>query len=132
VLAVIAGDRFKLLGEIVFSAGGSTPLKRSYPTLGAVRRLLEAHPEITKVRVSVVPQRVRGRSDSRTLADRRAKAVIAKLVRGGVESGRLASGGASSSPAAATKEGDPPAALVEFTIIARETDMSNEGLAPAR
>ncbi len=120
-----------MLGEIVFSATGSKPLKRSYPTLSSVRRLLDEHPEISKVRVTVVAQRVKGRRDARKLADQRAKAVIKQLIRGGVDSARLASGGASSSASLATNDGEGSAALVEFTIIARSTEESNEGVVPA-
>jgi len=131
VLVVIQGDSLKLLGEISFSSRGSSPRKGSAATLTAVRRLLQEHQEITKLRVTVVAQRVKGRTDARKLADKRAQAVIKQLVRGGVDAARLASGGASSTSPVATKEGEAPAALVEFTIIARSTNASNEGVAPA-
>jgi len=130
VLAVVQGDQIKLLGEISFGAGSSSPARRSYPTINAVRRLLQQHPEISKLRVTVAAERVRGRRDARTLADRRAKAIIKQLVRGGLASSRVASGGAGAAPAP-TKDGESPPSLVEFTIIARSAEASNEGAAPA-
>ena len=130
VLAVISGDRIQLLGDIRFATGGSSPARRSYPTINAVRRLMESHPEISKVRVTVAAEQVSGRRDGRTLADKRAKAVIKQMVRGGLSSDRLASGGASAAPPA-TKAGESRPSLVEFTIIARSVEVSNEGVAPA-
>ncbi len=130
MLAVLRGARIVLLGDLSFAKGAKSPARRSYPTINAVRRILEAHPEISKLKVSVAVDSAAAARGGRKLADQRAAAVIARLVRGGVVKSRLASGGARAGGAAAGNQ-DGSRSLVEFTIIARAVDTTTEGGAPA-
>ncbi|MCA9607360.1 MAG: OmpA family protein, partial [Myxococcales bacterium] len=87
---VLQEGRLEILDMVYFQTNRATILSRSFPLLQNVARVLNAHPEITRVRVE-------GHTDSRgryernmTLSQQRAESVVTFLVtRGGVDRSRL-------------------------------------------
>lgn len=86
---VLTAERIVILEKVFFDTGKATIKKQSFGLLGEVAATLQAHPELTRVRVE-------GHTDSRgddqknlTLSQRRAEAVVAWLVKAGIDPSRL-------------------------------------------
>jgi outer membrane protein OmpA-like peptidoglycan-associated protein len=86
---VLTAERIVILEKVFFDTGKATIKKQSFGLLGEVAAILQAHPELARVRVE-------GHTDSRgddqknlTLSQRRADAVVAWLVKAGINPSRL-------------------------------------------
>ncbi len=119
---VIRQDKLEILDKVYFRFNSDRIQRRSYPLLLNVARVLNAHPEIKKVRVE-------GHTDSRgsreynlALSQRRAEAVVRFLVeRGGVDAARLEAKGFGPDkpivPEARTRADHARNRRVEFNIV---------------
>ena len=93
---------------------------RSFTLLDAVVAVLQAHPEIEKIRIEGHTDSQGNDAYNKKLSQRRADAVMAYLVKKGVAAARLeAMGYGEEQPKAAndTKEGRATNRRVEFTIV---------------
>jgi len=110
-----------ILEKIYFRVNSATIDRRSFPLLDQVAAVLNAHPEILKVRVE-------GHTDSRgadarnlSLSQRRVNSVMTYLVRKGVARGRLEAVGYGETrpviPNAATEDEHEANRRVEFVIV---------------
>jgi outer membrane protein OmpA-like peptidoglycan-associated protein len=86
----LTAERIDILEAVFFRTNAAEILSRSFPLLENVARVLQAHPEITRVIVEGHTDS-RGRRDRNiTLSQQRAEAVVRFLVeRGGVDAARL-------------------------------------------
>ncbi len=124
---VIRRDRLEILDKVYFKTNSDRIRRRSYALLMNVAAVLNAHPEITKVRVE-------GHTDSRgqhdynmQLSQRRAESVVRFLVeRGGVDASRLQPVGYGPDrpivPNAKTREEHARNRRVEFVIVMPEEE----------
>lgn len=119
-VTAIQGNKFTLSHKIEFD--GETLLPSSKPTLDEVVRLLEAHPELTAVRIESHTDAHLNIEDSLVLSGTRATAVMSYLINAGISADRLiAAGYGSTKPvvpgtsAAAWAEND----RIEFVITGR-------------
>lgn len=90
---VVTLEKIEFWDKIYFATGKSTIQAQSYSLLDEVARTLQAHPELSAVRVE-------GHTDSRgdatknlKLSQGRAESVVAYLVKAGVSAGRLRAAG---------------------------------------
>jgi outer membrane protein OmpA-like peptidoglycan-associated protein len=85
----LVGTRIEFKEPIYFATGKDVIQKQSFPLLDAISTVIRAHPEILELRIE-------GHTDSQgmetynlALSDRRAKAVVAALVKRGIAAERL-------------------------------------------
>ncbi|MFI5296765.1 MAG: OmpA family protein [Polyangiales bacterium] len=83
----------KILDQIKFKTGSAEILRESMPIVEAVAKVLKEVPEIKKLRVEGHTDNRGSAAGNKDLSKRRAAAVMAALVRLGIESGRLESVG---------------------------------------
>ncbi len=88
-LARMEGGRIELLDPVTFKPGTAEIMPDSDPTLLALAATLNAHPEIAKVRVEGRPDDKGAPGGNARVAQKRADAVVATLVRNGVDKKRL-------------------------------------------
>jgi outer membrane protein OmpA-like peptidoglycan-associated protein len=122
ILAVRSTEQIVLLEKLYFSSGRDRILRRSYGVLASVAKVLTDNPDILQVRVE-------GHSDSKgrdsynqQLSQRRAEAVMRRLLSEGVAAERLeATGFGESRPVADndSDEGRERNRRVEFRILAQ-------------
>ncbi len=122
ILAVRATEKIVILEKLYFASGKDRILRRSFPVLTAVASILKKSPDILQVRVE-------GHTDSRgrdtynqRLSQRRAEAVMRKLISEGIDASRLeAAGYGEARPVADNKssEGRERNRRVEFLILAQ-------------
>ncbi len=91
---VLQEGRLEILDRVYFRTNRATILRRSFPLLTNVARVLNAHPELTRIQVEGHTD-ARGRRDrNMRLSQQRAEAVVRYLVRRGhVEAERLVARG---------------------------------------
>ncbi len=119
-LVQLSGERIVIFDKVYFATGKDVILKRSFPLLQQVARLLRAHPEIAKLRIE-------GHTDARgdakknvDLSQRRAGTVRQFLVDAGISADRLeAEGFGPSRPVAEnkTEAGREQNRRVEFVVV---------------
>jgi outer membrane protein OmpA-like peptidoglycan-associated protein len=93
VLAVLATEEIVILEKLYFSSGKAALLRRSFPVLAAVASVLEANPNVGRVRVEGHTDDVGDAAYNRELSQRRAEAVRARLVKAGIARSRLVAEG---------------------------------------
>jgi OOP family OmpA-OmpF porin len=92
-LVKIEAGQVKILEQIKFKTGSAQILPESQGILDAVANTMKEHPELKKVRVEGHTDNVGGKAFNKTLSTNRAAAVLAALVKLGVEKTRLRSVG---------------------------------------
>ena len=122
ILAVRSPEKIVILEKLYFASGKDRILRRSFPVLDAVASILSGAPDILQVRVE-------GHTDSRgrdsynqRLSQRRAEAVMRRLIAAGISAERLeAAGYGETRPVAEndTDEGRERNRRVEFLILAQ-------------
>jgi OOP family OmpA-OmpF porin len=91
--ARIEAGEIKILQQVKFKTNSATILPESDAILTAVVAILTEHPEIEKVLVEGHTDNRGGKAYNLRLSDRRAQAVVAWLVKHGVDNARLSSRG---------------------------------------
>lgn len=111
--------RIDITEKVLFDTGKSTIKPESDKLLADIAALMKAHPEVTKVSVEGHTDNTGGAQLNQRLSVARAKAVVAALVKDGVEASRLeAKGFGPKNPIAPndTAEGRDANRRVEFVI----------------
>jgi len=126
-LVQITPTKLVIVGSVLFASGKDVVRRRSFRLLDNVAAVMQSHPEIREVLVE-------GHTDDRgddafnmSLSQRRAEAVVAYLVKKGIESSRLrAQGFGEERPIESNAKSAGRAAnrRVEFTIVASSVDTS--------
>ncbi len=119
-LVKIVEGKLEILDIVYFALNQAVIERRSYKLLDEVARVINAHPEITKLRVEGHTDSQGNDDYNKKLSQRRSEAVMAYLIKKGVVQGRLdAKGFGEEVPKASneTKEGRATNRRVEFTII---------------
>ena len=132
---VIEQNRLQILDHVYFQTNSATIERRSYALLDNVATVLASHPEIAQIVVEGHTDARGSVSHNTRLSQRRAEAVVAYLVREGLEAGRLSARGYGPSrpvvPEASTPEEHAQNRRVEFTIPPTSGIVQREGSAPA-
>lgn len=89
----ISAGQVMILDQIKFKTGSAVILAESQPIIDAVAKVLKAHPEIKKLRVEGHTDNVGKPAMNKDLSRKRAAAVMAALVKAGIEKARLTSNG---------------------------------------
>jgi OmpA-OmpF porin, OOP family len=92
-LARIEAQEVKILEQIKFKFGSAEPLRESQPIVDAVAKVLADHPEVKRVRIEGHTDNKGAPAYNKDLSKRRAAAIVAGLVRAGIEPARLYSAG---------------------------------------
>ncbi len=120
-LVVITEAKLEIKDKVFFDTDKDTIKKKSFPLLDNVAAVLQAHPEIKKVRVEGHTDNVGPDAHNKDLSERRAKSVRKYLIdQGHVDAGRLdAAGYGPDRPIAdnATDDGRAQNRRVEFVIV---------------
>ncbi len=103
-LAAIAADQIRIEEELRFATDSADLLGSSDAVLGAVKRILDEHPEIQKLRIEGHTDSVGEASYNDDLGARRAAAVESWLIRHGIARERLESAGLGSKEPIDTNE----------------------------
>lgn len=117
--AKVANGHIEIDEKVQFAVNADTILPASDPLLKDVADTFKEHPEIKKVEIQGHASSEGDAKRNKTLSDLRAKAVMAKLVAGGVDASKLtAKGYGSDKPIAdnKTEEGKEKNRRVEFVI----------------
>lgn len=88
-LVTITKDQLKILDKVHFRTNRATIQRRSRPLLNNIAQVLEAHPEITRVRVEGHTDDRGPNEKNKTLSQARAEAVVDYLVERGIDRNRL-------------------------------------------
>jgi outer membrane protein OmpA-like peptidoglycan-associated protein len=123
-LAVVTSTEIRIGEQIQFATGSADLLGDSDTILFAIKRILDEHAEIRKVRVEGHTDDTGDASYNDDLSRRRAAAVVEWLVEHGIESKRLSSEGFGSRKPIdtnATEAGRAKNRRVAFTITERGT-----------
>lgn len=126
----ITGNKLEILDIVYFATNKAVILARSHALLDNVAAVLNAHPEITKIRVEGHTDDRGGDQANLGLSQRRADAVVAYLVKKGVAAPRLeATGYGEAKPIVAN---DTPAnrarnRRVEFVIVGAGIQQQRSG-----
>jgi len=136
VIAVVHKDQIVILEKILFVVNKARILKRSSAVLNAVRTTLEDHPEIGKVRIEGHTDNNGSDKDNQVLSEKRATAVMNRLIKDGVNPSRLvAVGFGEARPIAdnSSEDGRERNRRVEFAILQQDEVVEEESvdLAPA-
>jgi outer membrane protein OmpA-like peptidoglycan-associated protein len=86
-------DRFTFKDTIHFATGSDVIKASSAPLLDGIATVIQAHPEIARIRVEGHTDSVGGRAYNKGLSDRRARSVVRALVGRGVAAERLEAAG---------------------------------------
>jgi OmpA-OmpF porin, OOP family len=132
-LVFVTEKEIKITEQVNFKFNSAEILGTSDALLDAVRKILQEHPEIRKVRVEGHTDNVGRAAYNKQLSARRAASVTAWLVKRGVDKSRLVSAGFGSEEPIDTndtEEGRANNRRVAFTILERE-EKKPEG-APAK
>jgi len=124
-LVKIGDDKLEIIEKVYFRKGSAKLQKRSWALLDNVALVLNAHPEIKKVRVEGHTDKSGSFSYNMRLSRKRAETVIRYLVgRGGVRRSRLVAKGLGPKqplvPDATTKEERALNRRVEFHIVEKD------------
>ena len=124
-LVVIGDDQLEILEKVYFRKGSAKLQKRSWALLDNVAAVLNAHPEIKKIRVEGHSDRSGSLAFNMRLSKKRADTVVRYLVgRGKVKRSRLVAKGYGPKqplvPDAQTKEEMALNRRVEFHIVSRD------------
>jgi OOP family OmpA-OmpF porin len=117
--AVVAGQ-IKILDQVKFKFGSAEILPESDGILGAVKRILDDHPEIKKVSVEGHTDNQGSAAFNKTLSGKRAASVVKWLVSHGIDAARLTSIGYGLThpmDTNATEDGRKNNRRVEFHIV---------------
>ncbi|HCP45289.1 MAG TPA: hypothetical protein DIU15_04575 [Deltaproteobacteria bacterium] len=131
VMAVVHQDQIVILEKILFVVNKARILRRSAPVLDAVRKTLEENPQIQRVRIEGHTDNNGTDRDNQVLSEKRATAVMNRLIKDGVEPGRLVAVGFGETKALAdnaTEDGRERNRRVEFTILQQEKIVEGEVL----
>ena len=112
-------EKISIRERIQFETGKATLLKRSYVILDEVVGVMKSKPAIRRVRIEGYTDSVGSAQANLELSQKRAEAVMAYMVKKGIEARRLrAKGYGQERPVAdnQTKEGRAQNRRVEFTI----------------
>lgn len=124
----------KILDQVRFKTGSADILPESDVILGAVQKVLDAHPEITKVSIEGHTDNRGGAAYNKGLSERRAASVVKWLVGHGIDKARLTSAGFGQSrpiDSNATDEGRQNNRRVEFHILEGAAGPSGGAAPPA-
>jgi outer membrane protein OmpA-like peptidoglycan-associated protein len=116
----LEGDRIQFEGTIYFAVGSAVIQKRSARLLDGISTVIQAHPEIARIRVEGHTDSRGGRAFNQSLSQRRAASVVRALVTRGVAADRLeAMGWGPDRPVAdnATREGRAKNRRVELHVV---------------
>jgi len=91
--ADLVGDRIDIRDSVYFDTGKASIQERSFELLDEVASLLDAHPELTKMRVEGHTDSRGSASSNKTLSQKRADSVKQYLVDKGIEEVRLSAVG---------------------------------------
>ena len=122
ILAVRASEKIVILEKLYFASGKDRILRRSFPVLTAVGNILRNAPDILQVRIEGHTDSKGRDSYNQRLSQRRAEAVMRKLIAEGIDATRLeAAGYGEARPVAdnETNEGRERNRRVEFLILAQ-------------
>jgi OOP family OmpA-OmpF porin len=127
--AMVVAGQIKILDQVKFKLGSAEILPESDSILGAVKRILDEHPEIKKVSVEGHTDNQGSAAYNKNLSTKRAASVVKWLVGHGVDAGRLSSVGYGLTrpmDTNSTEEGRKNNRRVEFHIL----EGPGEGSAP--
>jgi len=122
ILAVRSNEQIVLLEKLYFASGRDRILRRSFGVLAAVAKVLTDNPDILQVRIEGHTDSKGRDSYNQQLSQRRAEAVMRRLISDGIGAGRLeATGYGESRPVADndSDEGRERNRRVEFRILAQ-------------
>jgi OOP family OmpA-OmpF porin len=89
--AMVVAGQIKIVDQVKFKFGSAEILPESDAILGAVKRILDEHPEIKKVSVEGHTDNQGSAAYNKNLSSKRAASVVNWLVGHGVDAGRLSS-----------------------------------------
>ncbi|MEE2828356.1 MAG: OmpA family protein, partial [Myxococcota bacterium] len=121
VLAVRKGNRIYLLEKVSFRRKKSSLSKSSRPVLRALAQLLKENPEILQVRVEGHTSNKGRESKNRRLSEKRATAVVRRLIKLGVDAERLEAvgyGGMRPKESNRTRAGRKANQRIEVSVLA--------------
>ena len=122
-LVVVTEKEIKINEQVKFKFNSAEILKESDGLLGAVKKVLEDHPEIAKVRIEGHTDNVGNDAYNKTLSTKRAASVMKWLADHGVEKKRLVSAGYGKDEPIDTNDTEQGRAnnrRVAFTILERD------------
>ncbi|MDC0709579.1 Ig-like domain-containing protein [Stigmatella sp. ncwal1] len=120
VKVLVEREKIVILDKIFFTSKMNVILPKSFSLLKQVAQVLKAHPEIEKIRVEGYTDDQGADEENLRLSERRAKAVLERLVQEGVEAERLESVGfGEARPVASNKtsKGRDNNRRVEFSVV---------------
>ncbi len=123
-LVYVTQKEIKITEQVKFKFNSAEILKESDTLLDTVRKTLEEHPEITKVRIEGHTDNVGAAAYNKQLSGRRAASVMSWLVKRGVDKKRLISAGFGADEPIDTNETEEGRAnnrRVAFTILERDS-----------
>ena len=88
-LVVLTTEQLKILDKVYFRTGKAALQRRSRPLLDNIAAVLQAHPEIKKIRIEGHTDDKGDADKNKTLSQKRAEAVVEYLVKKGVDADRL-------------------------------------------
>jgi outer membrane protein OmpA-like peptidoglycan-associated protein len=89
----LVGQRIEFEGTVYFDTDKDVIQSRSFELLDGIATVINAHPELGRIRVEGHTDSQGGREHNLDLSKRRAKAVVRYLAAKGVDEGRLTSEG---------------------------------------
>jgi outer membrane protein OmpA-like peptidoglycan-associated protein len=116
----LRANKIEILEMVFFRTGKDVIEKKSFELLDNIATVLASHPELKKVRVEGHTDNAGDAAKNKDLSDRRAKAVVAYLVKKGLSAERLEGVGfGAEQPIAdnATDDGKAQNRRVEFVIV---------------
>jgi large repetitive protein len=122
ILAVRASEKIVILEKLYFASGKDRILRRSFPVLTAVGNILRDAPDILQVRIEGHTDSKGRDSYNQRLSQRRAEAVMRKLISEGIAAERLSAAGYGEARPVAdneSNEGRERNRRVEFLILAQ-------------
>lgn len=132
-LVVVTEKEIKINEQVKFKFDSAELLKESDTILDAVRKVLEDHPEIVKVRVEGHTDNVGNADYNKKLSGRRAESVMKWMTSHGVDKKRLTSQGYGKDEPIDTNDTEAGRAnnrRVAFTILERDDTKKKAGTAP--
>lgn len=127
--AIIIGEKIVITEQVFFANNKDTILKKSFPLLDSVAKLIRATPSIKKVRIEGHTDDKGNDEKNLDLSERRARKVREYLVSWGIEQQRLVSAGYGEAVPVASNKTSAGRALnrrVEFNVLERDLTVSDE------